>query len=260
MKTLTTSIFFFLLFVSTNLIGQIKNGDKVANIDKKIFVAGGVFDQVYIKYVAELTGKTNPKICYIATATGDNPAGIARWFTYCEDLPLRAYVLRTFINSATFPKSFEEIIMSMDAIVVGGGSTLNMMSVWKAQGIDTILKKAYEKGIVLSGSSAGSLCWFLGGSTDSRPKELTLVDGLGLLNFSHSPHYLKETGRRPLYHQLILSGKLTAGYACDDLAGLLFVNGVMRRSVTMSADNNNYFVSLKDGKIIEELLPAEILK
>ena len=150
--------------------------------------------------------------------------------------------------------------MSMDAIVVSGGNTLNMLTIWKAHGIDTLLRKAYDKGIILAGGSAGSLCWFTGGSTDSRPKELTIVEGLSFLNFSHSPHYLRESGRRPLYQQLILSGKLKFGYACDDMAGLLFINGVMKKSVTMNSNNNNYFVSAKEGKIIEELLPAEIIK
>jgi len=229
-------------------------------IDKTIFVAGAGLNKTYISYVASLTNKPNPKICYIPTATGDSPTTILNWYNSCEDLPLRPYVMRTFINSNTSPKSFEEIIMSMDAIIVGGGNTLNMIAIWKVQGIDVALRKAYESGIILAGGSAGSLCWFTAGSTDSRPKELTIVEGLNFLNFSHSPHYLRETARRPLYHELILSGKLKPGYACDDRAGLLFVNGEMKKSVSQDAENKNYFVSVKDGKIHEELLPAEIIK
>jgi peptidase E len=257
MKTLSTIL---LTCISTGLLGQVKKEDKNVTKDKTIFVTGGVFDQVYIKYVAGLTGKSNPKICYIPTASGDNPAAIARWYSYCEDLPIRPYVLRTFINSSTSPKTFEEIVMSMDVIIVSGGNTLNMLAVWKAHGIDTLLRKAYEHGIILAGGSAGSLCWFTAGSTDSRPKELSIVEGLGFLNFSHSPHYLEEPARRPLYNQLILSGKLKPGYACDDMAGLLFVNDKMKKSVSMNAENNSYFVSVKEGKIIEELLPVEIIK
>ncbi len=228
--------------------------------NKTIFVTGGNFSKTYISYVASLTGKTDPKICFIPTATGDSPNAILNWYANCEDLQVRPYVLRAYINSNTTPKSFEEILMSMDAIIVGGGNTLNMIAIWKAQGIDVVLKKAYDKGIIMGGGSAGSLCWFNAGSTDSRPKELTIVEGLGFLNFSHSPHYLRELNRRPLYHKLILSGELKPGYACDDRAGLLFVNGVMKKSVTLDAENKNYFVSVKDGKIHEELLPAEIIK
>ncbi|MFV8343053.1 Type 1 glutamine amidotransferase-like domain-containing protein [Flavobacterium sp. XS2P39] len=259
MKTLLTTIL-MLTLLTIDLQGQVKNEDENKLKDKTIFVSGGAFDQIYIKYIAGLTGKLNPKICYVPTANGDSPSAIARWYSNCEDLPIRPYVLRTFINSTTSPKAFEEIIMGMDAIVVSGGNTLNMLAIWKAHGIDALLRKAYDKAIILAGGSAGSLCWFTGGSTDSRPKELTIVEGLNFLNFSHSPHYLKESSRRPLYQQLILSGKLKSGYACDDMAGLLFVNGTMRKSVTMNADNNNYFVSVKEAKIIEELLPSEIIK
>ena len=228
--------------------------------DKILFVGGAGINKIFIRYVAGLTNKTNPKICYVPTASADNPYGINAWYSNCEELSVRPYVLRTFLNSSPAQKTFDEIIMSMDAIVVGGGSTLNMIAVWKAQGIDTVLKKAYDKGIVLAGGSAGSLCWFTVGYSDSRPKELSLVYGLGFLNFSHSPHYHSEPTRRPLYHQALLSGKIKAGYACDDMAGLLFVNGVVKKSVSQNADNNNYFVSVKDGEIVEELLPAEIIK
>jgi peptidase E len=251
-------ILYLILFAPLSVAnGQ---GDTKKAIDKTIFVTGGSLSKVYIKYIAELTQKPNPKVCFIPTATGDSPTAILNWYANCEELPIRPYVMRTFINSNTSPKSFEEIIMSMDAIIVGGGNTLNMIAIWKVQGIDVALRKAYDSGIVMAGGSAGSLCWFNAGSTDSRPKELTIVEGLGFLNFSHSPHYLRETKRRPLYHELILSGKLKAGYACDDLAGLLFVNGEMKKSVALDAENKSYFVSLKDGKINEEVLPAEVIK
>ena len=112
----------------------------------------------------------------------------------------------------------------MGAIVVGGGNTLNMLAIWRAQGIDTELKKAYHKGVVMAGGSAGSLCWFNAGTTDSRPKELSIVEGMSFINKSHCPHYNSETSRRPLYHTNILSGKLTDGYACDDRSAIHFIN------------------------------------
>lgn len=249
-------LLFFVFLFSIEMQGQ----DTTRKGDKKIFVTGGSFGRQYIQYLASLTNKPNPKICFVPTASADNAQSIANWYANCEDLPVKPYVLRTFINSNPNQKSFEEIIMSMDAIVVGGGNTLNMIAIWKAQGIDTVLRKAYDKGIIMSGGSAGSLCWFTGGSTDSRPKQLTLVECLGFLNFSHSPHYHAEPARRPLYHNSILTGSLKAGYACDDRAGLLFINGAMKKSVSLDANNNNYFVSLVDGKIRENLLPAEIIK
>jgi dipeptidase E len=229
-------------------------------VTKTIFIYGGGSDKIFIKYVAGLTNKPVPRICYIPTASADNANGIVNWYTNCEDLELRPYVMRTFLNSSPNQKTFEEIIMSMDAIIVGGGSTLNMIAIWKAQGIDTVLKKAYDKGIILAGGSAGSLCWFTSGYSDSRPKHLSIVSGLAFLNFSHCPHYHAELARKPLYHQAMLDRKLKEGYACDDLSGLLFINGIMKKSVSQNAYNNNYFISLADGKIKEELLPAEIIK
>lgn len=250
----------FIFHLTVGQTQQVTKPDSKQPMDKTIFVAGGGLDKTFINYVAGLTNKPNPKVCFIPTATGDSPNTILNWYANCEGLPLRPFVMRSFINSTTTLLSFEETIMSMDAIIVGGGNTLNMMAIWKVQGIDVALKKAYENGIILAGGSAGSLCWFTAGSTDSRPKELTIVEGLGILNFSHSPHYLEETGRRPLYHQLILNGKLKAGYACDDQAGLLFINGEMKKSVTRNENHKNYFVSLKGGKIDEQLLPAELIK
>lgn len=231
------------------------------NVDKTIFVCGGQFNKSFINYVVSLTKKSNPKICYIPTASADNPyAIIYDWYDPCVGLPLQPYVLRTFINSSPEQETFEQTLLGMDAIIVGGGSTLNMLAIWKAQGIDTVLKKAYDKGIVLAGGSAGSLCWFTSGYTDSRPKELTIVEALGFLNYSNSVHYHSEPTRRPLYQNAVLSGKLKPGYACDDKAGLLFINGIFKKSVSLNADNNSYFVSVVNGNIKEELLPAEIIR
>jgi dipeptidase E len=227
--------------------------------DHTIFAYGGATTPAFSRYVAALTKKANPKICYIPTASADNPYAIANWYELCEGLSVQPYVMRTFLNSSPDQQSFEETILSMDAILVGGGSTLNMIAIWKAQGIDTVLKKAYEKGIVLAGGSAGSLCWFTGGYSDSRPKQLSLISGLGFLPFSHCPHFHGEPGRKPLYFQAIQDGKLGQGYACDDMAGLLFVNGQFKKSLSMNADNNSYFISVSQGKITEEKLSSEII-
>jgi peptidase E len=226
---------------------------------RTIFITGGDFSTPFIKYVISLTHKSSPKICFIPTASADNPTAIIHWYETCAELPVHPFVLRTFINSRPDQSTFEETIMSMDAIIVGGGSTLNMIAIWKAQCIDTILRKAYEKGIVMAGGSAGSLCWFMSGITDSRPKELTLVDCLGFIHTSHCPHYHSEPGRKPLYQQEVLDGHLPAGYACDDRAGILFQNEKLIKSVAADQNSHTYFVSVAAGKIKEEELPIEPL-
>jgi len=227
---------------------------------RTIFITGGNFGPTFINYVAALTKRTNPKICFIPTASADDPYSIIRWYQVCADLPVKPYVLRTFLNSSPDQKTFKETIMSMDAIVVGGGSTLNMIAIWRAQGIDTILRAAYQKGIVMAGGSAGSLCWFTGGITDSRPVQLSFVDCLGFIPTSHCPHYHSEPGRKPLYQQAVLSGKLAPGYACDDKAGILFENEKLIKSVAADSTSHTYFVSVAAGKIKEEELPVEIIR
>ena len=226
---------------------------------RKLFAYGGDFDRGFVKYMASLTGKENPKICFLPTATGDAAGYVMRWFETCAGLPIQAFVQRSFISSYNQKQSFEEIFLGMDAIVVGGGNTLNMMAIWKAQGMDLALKKAYENGVVLGGGSAGSLCWFEQGTTDSRPGSLSTVEGLGLISGSHSPHYDGEGERKPLYWSKIKSGEYKAGYACDDRAGIYFENEQVKKAVSLDQKSNAYFVSLENGEVSEKAFPKEVL-
>ena len=228
---------------------------------KQVFAYGsGRLTKEFLNYTIELTGKTKPKMCFIPTASGDDEGYIERWYEACEGLDIEAHVLRVWINSIDEQHSWEEMILPMDAIVVGGGNTLNMLAIWEAQGITKLLQLAYENGTVMSGGSAGSLCWFNAGTTDSRPIAYSIVACLGFLRYSNCPHYHSEASRIPLYHENINTGKLTEGYACDDRAGVHFVDGVFKKAVSLDKTNNSYFVSLKNGEIVEEKLHAEILQ
>jgi dipeptidase E len=229
------------------------------NVKRILFAYGSSINKIFIDYAARLTGKANPKVCFIPTASGDMPQYINQFYSMCEKLDVQPHYLRTFVESGSSPESFEDILLSMDAIVVGGGNTLNMLAIWKAQGIDIVLKKAYDSGIVLSGGSAGSMCWFASGYTDSRPQKLTKIEGLGLIDASHSPHYHSSPGRRPLYFETILSGDQKPGYACDDLSGVIFENEKFVKSVSLYKDHHSYYVSVKDGKIDEQLLEPEMI-
>jgi dipeptidase E len=162
----------------------------------KILIAGGDFNHVFIRYMATLTGKPRPRLCYLPTAAADNQQGIINWYEQCAQLDVVPFVQRSFISSYQQTETFAEVLLSMDGIVSSGGNTLNQQVIWKAQGIDTVLRDAWSRGIVLGGASAGSLCWFEEGTTDSRPKDLSIVQCLGLLPGSHSPHYDKEPERR----------------------------------------------------------------
>jgi len=226
---------------------------------RKLFAFGGGSDKIMLNHIIKLTKKDNPKICLIPTATGDSPQSILGWYSLVEGLAMRPFVMRAFINSYTTKESFEETIMKMDAIFVGGGNTLNMIAVWKSQGIDLALRKAYDAGILMTGASAGSLCWFEGGTTDSRPKELSKVECLGWIKASHSPHYNAEEFRRPTYHQMIAKKELSPGYACDNQSGVYFENEKFVNCVASNPKSRSYYVDLVDGKVVERELTTEIL-
>jgi dipeptidase E len=228
--------------------------------DQYIFPYGSGPSKLFIKEIIKLTGKERPKICFLPTASADNERSIVSWYDLVHDLSVEPYVQRVWISSYYQKVTFEEALLSMDAIVVGGGNTLNMIAIWKAQGIDTVLKKALKKGIVLAGGSAGSLCWFENGTTDSRPIELSVVEGLGFLPYSHSPHYDGEKFRRPLYLENIAKGIFKAGYAMDNNSGIIFKNGKPFKVVSMDEKSNSYFVSLKNGHVVEEKLQSVILR
>jgi peptidase E len=213
----------------------------------------------FLRYIAKATGKENPNMCFIPTASGDDAEYIASFHDVCSQLDVNPHVLPVWINSYDQKETFEEVIFKMDAIIVGGGNTLNMLAIWKVQGIDIALKQAYDQGVVMGGGSAGSLCWFNGGTTDSRPKELSIVVGMRFIDKSHCPHYNSEPSRRPLYHTNIQSGLLTEGYACDDRSAIHFINGEIYKSLSLDEENHSYYVFEKDGEIVEQLLESTLI-
>jgi dipeptidase E len=226
---------------------------------RKILIAGGGFNEPFIRYMATLTGKPRPRLCYLPTASADRPEGIISWFQSCANLNVSPFVQPSFISSYRQDKGWDEVLLSMDGIVASGGNTLNQQAIWKAQGIDAVLKDAWDRGIVLGGASAGSLCWFEEGTTDSRPKELTVVKCLGFLKGSHSPHYDAEAQRRPTYQRMIASGELKPGYACDNNAGIYFEDNEVKRVVSTRPGSKCYYVSVVGGKVVEKTLEPETI-
>jgi peptidase E len=224
---------------------------------RKILIAGGGYGEAFIRYMASLTGKKRPRLCYLPTASADNPYGTISWFQSCSALDVQPFVQDSFIESLSQKQGWDEVFLSMDGIVVSGGNTLNQQAIWKAQGIDMVLREAWNRGIVLGGASAGSLCWFEEGTTDSRPKALSIVKCLGFLKGSHSPHYDREPGRRPLYQKLIGSGEMQPGYACDNDAGIYFEDNEVKRVVSTRPEAKVYYVSVVGGKVVEKTLEPE---
>lgn len=217
----------------------------------KILIAGGGFRTVFIAYMAALTGADRPRLCYLPTAAADRPSAIENWYAYCSALEVDAFHQEAFISSYSMDRSWEDVLLSMDGIVASGGNTLNQQAIWRAQGIDEVLREAWRRGIVLGGASAGSLCWFEEGTTDSRPQALSVVEGLGLIPGSHSPHYDAEEARRPTYHRMIASGQLKPGWACDNDAGIYFEATDPKRFVATRRGAGVYYVDRVDGEVVE---------
>jgi peptidase E len=156
----------------------------------------------------------------------------------------------------------EDLLLSQDVIFVGGGSVANMVAVWRVHGLDVIMRKAWQAGIVLAGSSAGGICWFEGGTTDSFGRKLRAFgDGLGLLAGSYCPHYNSEPRRRPLYHQLIADGALPSGIACDDGAAAHFTDDTLTELIADRPGSSAYRVTTgaNDPGITETRLDTRYL-
>ncbi len=221
---------------------------------RKLFITGGSLDVQFIRMFVAKTGKENPKLVFVPTAVGDRADIITLFQERCESIGIMPHILRTFISSYQQKETFEAILQDADIVVVYGGNTLNMLAIWKVHGIDVLLKKAYERGVLMAGGSAGSLCWFEEGTTDSRPVNVSKIECMGWIQGSHCPHYHAEAERKPMYHASILSGLLKAGYALDDYAGLYFENEKAVETSSIAAGNNVYYVDIHESVIREQLL------
>jgi peptidase E len=170
----------------------------------------------------------------------------------------------TIFGSSALPRhpsttqDLASFIADQDVFYVGGGNTVNLLAVWRAHGLDRLLRAAWDGGVVLSGVSAGMICWFQSSVTDSFGGLEPLNDGLGFLQGSACPHYDGEPGRRPTYQRLVAAG-FAAGYAVDDGAALHFVGSRLADVVSSRSGAGAYRVELRDGSLVEERLSVRFL-
>lgn len=211
-----------------------------------------------IVYGLELTKKETPRLCYIGTACGDAPAGVANFYTACQNHKVIPNHLALFPMPNT--GNVKDFLLAQDMIWVGGGSVANLLAVWHTHGLDEILREAWERGIVLGGVSAGSICWHTGGTTDSFGVELRAVtNGLGFVPYSNGVHYDSEERRRPLFQQLIDDGILLEGYATDDGVALHYVDRSLHRVVSDRPDKYAYHVVKTENGVQELRIEADLL-
>jgi dipeptidase E len=178
------------------------------------------------RYVLDLVGKERPKLLFVPTASADNDAYIV-WVHESFDAVAEVMHLKTFPWP---PAGLRELVLSQDAIFVSGGNTANMLAIWRVHGIDELMREAWEQGIVLWGASAGMICWFEHGVTDSFGPELDAMQCLGFLRGSACPHYDGEEQRRPRYRALVDDG-LPGGLAADDGVALHFADAELAEVV-----------------------------
>jgi peptidase E len=167
-----------------------------------------------------LTGKDRPRVLFVHTASGDDKNYLALSYQATRDLSVDADHLVLFPYPNQTP---EEAFGRADVVWVGGGSVANLLALWRVHGVDEAARDAWERGVVLGGVSAGSICWHVGGTTDSFGPDLRIVTGgLGLIPYGNGVHYDSEEQRRPMLQALVRSGELPLSYCTDDRVGILY--------------------------------------
>jgi peptidase E len=202
------------------------------------------------EFILGLAPARDPRVCLLPTAGGDSEAQIQRFYEtfgdrQCE--PTHVSLFRLGSN----PVPLHEHLLEQDIIYVGGGSMVNLLAIWHAQGLDAILREAWQRGTVLAGLSAGSMCWFDCGVTTSRGHP-SVARGLGFLPGSNSVHYDSDPERRPVFLEAIRSGAIPGGWGADDGAALLFYGARLAEVVASRPHARAYHVARTAEGVIED--------
>ncbi|HEX7302722.1 peptidase E [Lentzea sp.] len=215
-----------------------------------------------IHFALDLSGVQGrrPRLLHVGTAGGDQRAMNAN----VAEAGAIAGVDVSFLNLFTMPPTddLESYVLSHDVVWVGGGSVANLLAVWEVHGLGPVFRTAWEAGVVLSGVSAGSICWHLGGTTDSFGPDLRVVtNGLGLLPYGNGVHYDSEEQRRPKVHEAVAAGTLPKTYCTDDGVGLLYRGTELVEAVSERQGSGAYVVVRDDSSATaqEEKLDTRLL-
>ena len=217
-----------------------------------IAIGGGGFgrtqeSKLIEQYILDQTSQVKPNICFIPTATGDLDPYIVNYYSVFSKLNCHPSHISFFKRTI----DLEEHIAKQDIIFVGGGNTKSMLAVWKEWGLDTILKKAYDNGIIMSGVSAGAICWFELGLTDSWDSELKLMECMNFIPGNCAPHYDEEAERRPATKKLLVSKEIDFMYGIEGGAALHFINEKPNLTVRFNENKQAYNVKINDNQLAE---------
>jgi dipeptidase E len=207
-------------------------------------------------YVLGLTGAERPRVCFLPTASGDADHYVVRFYrAFSADRCEASHI--SLFRREQGPSDIRAHLLAQDLIYVGGGSVTSLLGVWRAHGIDEILRVAWEQGAVMCGLSAGSLCWFAEGMSGFHGPPAP-ISGIGLLPFSNCVHYERHGTRRAAYHRALAAG-MRSGYAAEDGAALHFVGTELARVVSSRPEARGYRVDAVGERIVEIQLATSYL-
>ena len=198
------------------------------------------------KYIIKLSSKLKPKVCFIPTASGDNDSYKVNFYDVFTTLGCEPSHIDLFKRTI----DIEDHIKKQDIIYVGGGNTKSLIALWKDWGLDLILKVAYHNGLILSGVSAGAICWFKYGITDSWQNNLSVLKCLNFVGGVCCPHYDEEENRIPYVKEIIRNRTIESCIAIEGDAALHFINDKPYRSINFGKDKRSYNLSLKESNIL----------
>jgi len=208
------------------------------------------------RYILSLATSARPKICFVATGKGDNPECIAAYYGAFRTLACQPTHLALFNRDVADLRAF---LLAQEIIFVWGGNTASMLAVWRAHGVDQIIREAAAQGVVLAGACAGALAWFEAGVTDSFSGLSPLRDGLGLLSGSLCPYYDGDPKRRPTYHGLVASGQLVSGIAADVGVAIRYHEGRLTDVVAQAEGMHAWRVAADAAGVREEKIVPRLL-
>jgi peptidase E len=210
-------------------------------------------------YVLSLTGAARPRVCFLPTASGDADHYVVRFYRRFSPDCHASHVslFRRDQGTGGVEDDLATHLLAQDLIYVGGGNVVSMLGAWRAHGLDAILRRAWRRGIVLCGPSAGSLCWFEQALSafHGAPR---IVRGLGLLPYSNCVHYDAEPERREEYHRFVADG-MRAGYAAEDGVALHFRATELERVVSSRPHGSAFLVESSGDRVRETRLEADYL-
>lgn len=209
------------------------------------------------RYLLAQTGVACPRIGFVPTASAEDPAYIIKFYQRFSGLACQPSHLRFFDRTP----DLLAWALAHDIIFVGGGNTKSMLAVWQAWGFDEILRQAMQQGVLLAGISAGAICWFESGVTDSYAARLSAIQGLGFLSGSCCPHYSEDAERKPAFERMLTQSEISAGIAIDDGVAVHFVDGKLMRIVQGKAGVSAYRVQKTADTVLTSAIPdVEILQ